>query len=229
VALLEDSEALDHDEKGPEQVSNRPDLSEYVAHFTVDRPPVSDDEANPGREFAGMSARDRLVSILQSGKIVASNLPWAGGRAVCFTECPWSSLLDHADRYSSFALAFKKPHVFAAGGGPVYYVRADHWKKQEWDGHLRTFVTPFWPAYRPKKLQTKEHLSGKTVDYSHEREWRVPHDFTFKLSQVEFIILKTYEDMAKSPKELKDGIGREKFLMMDVYRTIERLWPVHNV
>lgn len=211
-------------------MQNRPDLSEYVAHFTTDRPVVGhEDESNPGHQFDPLSACDRLVAILNSRKIVATSMPWAGGRAACFTECPWASLLDHANRYSPFAVAFAKPRVFAAGGGPVYYVRADHWKKQIWADHLRTFVTPFWPSYRPAALQSDEFLSGKTVDFSHEREWRVPHDFTFELSQVEFVILKAYEDMARFPQDLKDGIGREKFLIMDVYRTIERLWPVHNI
>lgn len=156
-------------------------------------------------------------------------MPWTGRRAACFTECPWSSLLDHANQYSSFAVGFSKPRIFAAGGGPVYYVRADHFKKQAWDDHLFTFVTPFWPDYRPQKLKDPDYLSGKSVDYSHEREWRVPHDFSFELNQVEFVILPTYEDMAKFPQDLKDGIGRDKFLLMDVYRTVERLWPVHNI
>jgi hypothetical protein len=35
--------------------------------------------------------------------------------------------------------------------------------------------------------------------------------------------------MAEFPKELKDAIGREKFLLMEVYRNVERLWPVHNI
>jgi len=179
-------------------------------------------------DFAGKTAGERLASILKGGVIKGSNMPWTGRRAACFTECPWSSLLDHANQYSSFAVGFSKPRVFAAGGGPVYYVRADHYKKQVWEDHLHTFVTPFWPEYRPAKLKAPEYLN-KTVDYSHEREWRVPHDFTFKLDQVEFVILPTYDEMAKFPQDLKDGIGREKFLLMEVYRTVERLWPVHNI
>jgi hypothetical protein len=35
--------------------------------------------------------------------------------------------------------------------------------------------------------------------------------------------------MAKFPKELKDAIGRDKFLLMDNYKMIEKLWPVHNL
>jgi len=148
---------------------------------------------------------------------------------VCFSECPWASLVTHAARYSPYGVGFTKPHIFAAGRGPVYYVRADHWAKQTWDPHIKTFVTPFWPAYRPAALRVPGFLGGKTVDYSHEREWRVPHDFSFKLDQVAFVVVDSYEDVARFPKPLKDAIGRDNFLMMDVYRQIERLWPVHRV
>jgi Putative abortive phage resistance protein AbiGi, antitoxin len=210
--------------------TNRPDFSAYLAHFTKDGEPVGKDkDDDPTNQFAPLTAGERLVSMLKGGVIKAGRVPWIGRHAVCFTECPWSSLLDHANQYSSFAIGFTKPRVFAAGGGPAYYVRADHWEKQEWDPHLKTFATPFWPSYRPKTLQGSGYLSGKTIDYSQEREWRVPHDFTFKLDQVEFVILPTYKDMAEFPKELKDAIGREKFLLMEVYRNVERLWPVHNI
>lgn len=38
-----------------------------------------------------------------------------------------------------------------------------------------------------------------------------------------------YGDVARFPKDLKDAIGREKFLIMEVYKRIESLWPVHKV
>ena len=184
--------------------------SDFVAHFTK-----------------GEDAYDTLEKILSEQKLLANSLPWTNNPAVCFTECPWASLLAHATNYSPFGIGFAKARVFAAGGGPAYYVRADHWEKQQWEGHVKTFVTPFWPSYRPKSLKFQQPLSGKTVDYSHEREWRVPHDFTFKLGQVEFVLMGTYEDMAKFPKQLKDSIGREKFILFDVYQNIEKLWPTH--
>jgi hypothetical protein len=89
------------------------------------------------------------------------------------------------------------------------------------DQELYAFVTPFVPSYANNKGPLK-----KTVDYTHEREWRVPSDFAFALADVEFVVLSTYEDVAKFPKTLKDGIGRDRFLMMDVYEEIQRLWPV---
>lgn len=210
-------------------IGNRPDFSQYLAHFTRDGAPYGgDDPTNPCNQFTQMTADERLVNILKSGTIKASKMPWTGRRAVAFTECPWSSLLDHAKQYSSHGIGFAKPRVFAAGGGPVYYVRADHYQKQDWVPDLHTFVTPFWPEYRPTTLKDPNYLS-KTVDYSHEREWRVPHDFSFKLSQVEFVILPTYKEMANFPQDLMDQIGRDKFLLMEVYRTVEHLWPVHNI
>ena len=211
-------------------MSNRPDLSKFLAHFTRDGVPTGgDSNSNPAGSFSSKSAMEKLIGILKSGEIVAGNIPWVGRKAVCFTECPWSSLLEHANHYAPYAVGFAKPRIFAAGGGPAYYVRADHWEKQDWDPHLKTFATPFWPDYRPEELKTDEYLNGKTIDYSHEREWRVPHNFKFGLDNVEFVILPTYEAMAQFPKELKDGIGREKFLLMEVYKTIENLWPVHNI
>jgi hypothetical protein len=206
----------------------RPDQSDYLAHFTSNRPPLSADSVLP-KDYHNLSALDKLVSILRQCKIYASNVPWVNRAAVCLTECPWTSLLSHAKQYSPFGIGFAKPRVFAAGGGPAYYVRADHWAKQDWQPDVRTFATPFWPTYRPSTLKDETFLSGKTVDYSHEREWRIPHDFTFNYQNIEFIILDTYEDMAKFPRELKDSIGRNKFLLMDNYRHIELIWPVHRL
>ena len=211
-------------------MTERPDFSNYLAHFTSDRPPLGVANSTQLVEATdGKSAYDKLVSIFQSRRIFASKLPWTGREAVCFTECPWSSLLAHSQRYSPYALGFEKPRVFASGGGPAYYVRADHWEKQEWDDHVKTFVTPFWPAYRPKSLKVGGTLSNKTVDYPHEREWRIPHEFTFKIEQVRFVIVKNYEDVARFPTDLKDAIGRDNFLQMDVYTQVERLWPVHKL
>jgi hypothetical protein len=155
-------------------------------------------------------------------------MPWTNSRCVCFTECPWSSLLEHTKRYSSYGIGFSKPFVFSRNGGPVYYVRADQFKKQKWDKHLLPFVTPFWPPYRPHSLDEKVSFSTN-CDYTHEREWRVPHNLEFEYNNIEFVILNTYADMAKFPKALKDEIGREKFILMDNYKWIEKLWPVHRL
>ena len=204
-------------------MSNRPDFSKYLAHFTSERPAICEDEENPAKQYNGMSALEKLIGILNDKKISASVMPWTGARAVCFTECPWSSLLDHTTRYSPYGIGFEKGFVFSRNGSPVIYLRPDQYDKQEWHPHIIPFITPFWPSYRPRSAK-KEF---KTCDYSHEREWRVPHDLHFEYNHISFVTLSTYKDMAEFPRELKDAIGRDKFILIDNYRNIENLWPVH--
>ena len=206
-------------------MANRPDFSEYLVHFTSDRAPFSTKSRIPADGFSEMTAYEKLISILSNKTIFASRMPRTSATAVCFTECPWSSLLSHTQVYSPYGIGFNKSFVFSRHGAPALYVRWDTYNEQKWEQRILPYVTPFWPAYRPKSLGTRY----KTCDYTQEREWRVPHHFTFEYGHIEFIVLDTYEDMARFPKELKDAIGREKFLLMDNYRTIEKLWPVHII
>ena len=207
-------------------MANRPDFSKYLVHFTTDREPVSSADDNHANAYTQIGAKDRLISILESKKINASKMPWTGCRAVCFTECPWSSLIDPTEKYSSYGIGFEKSFIFSRNGSPVYYVRADQYEKQWWHDHLKPFVTPFWPVYTPSKI--KEKINFPLCDFTHEREWRVPHDLPFEYDNIAFIILKNYTDMAQFPKAFKDAIGREKFILVDDYKNIERLWPVHK-
>jgi hypothetical protein len=203
----------------------RPDFSEYLVHFTSSRELTGKRDDNPAKQKVSLSAQDRLISILNERKIIASTMPWTGAHAVCFTECPWSSLLKHTDNYSPYGIGFRKNFIFTKDGGPVYYVRGDQYDKQQWHDDLKVFTTPLWPA----QYRSPEVLGNKFCDYSHEREWRVPSDLSFEYNQIQFIILNTYEDMASFPKNLKDTIGRDKFILMENYKTIEKIWPVHKI
>lgn len=218
----------------------RPDFSDYVAHFTKNAQPFGSKEHGHEESLKGITgnAYEKLVSILKAKKILATPMPWTNRPAVAFTECPWGSLLDHTKQYSPYGVGFKKAHLFAAGGGPAIYLQPHLHESQadfrseakpDWKGfhpELYAFVTPFCPPYAPKAYKEK-HWKKAPVDYSHEREWRVPHDFVFDLAQVEFVIVPNYEAVAKFPKDLKNAIGRKKFIMIEVYSQIEKLWPVH--
>ncbi len=222
----------------------RPDFSDYVVHFTKDVKPLggSKDETMAQRlgDIAKLSAEQRLVRILNEKTIVATPMPWTGLRAVAFTECTWGSLLIHAQRYSSFGIGFRKDHLFAAGGGPAIYLRADLVEYQRehlthlgaspdrpFDPRVWAFVTPFAPSYAPAKYMQQFWAGRAVADFTHEREWRVPHDFTFAYTRVAFVIVENYIVMARVPKNLKDAIGRRKFLIMDNYRQVENFWPQH--
>jgi hypothetical protein len=218
----------------------RPDFSDYVAHFTKDAAPFGAGKhpTDAAIKVAKGSAYERLISILTSKRVRATPMPWTDRKATAFTECPWGSLLAHTRHYSPFGLGFTKAHLFAAGGGPAIYLRPHmhtnqmQFKWGEMKGfhpELYAFITPFCPPYAPRKYKEKFWKDRPPVDYSHEREWRVPDDFTFELSEIQFVIVPDYDTVAKFPKPLKDAIGRKKFIMIDVYSQIEKLWPVHII
>lgn len=210
-------------------VDYRPDISKYVAHFTSSKWPKGyKDESNPTNIYKAKNAYSRLISILENKTIFASQLPWVGNsRAVCFTECPWTSLIGHTKEYSSYGLGFTKEFIFSKGGGPAYYVRADVFNLQQWSDEIKPFVTPFMPEYATKEVKNASRV--KKCDYTHEREWRIKSDLNFEYSDIAFVVLPDYATMAKFPQDLKDAIGRNKFLLMDNYRMIESLWPVHII
>lgn len=217
-------------------LKGRPDFSDYVVHFTKGAKPLGNEDLP---NISKLDAAQRLEKIISGKRIDATPMPWTSKPAVCFTECTWVSLLDHSARYSPFGIGFSKAFLFATGGGPAIYLRPDFldWQKkhtspkQAFDDRLWSFVTPFAPGYAPsakKNLQSWQKF-GNGLDYSHEREWRVPHNLSFDYSDIEFVIVNSYEDMARMPKAMKDGIGRRKFLIMDIYRQIEKLWPTHVI
>jgi len=213
----------------------RPDFSDFVVHFTTNRKPCGDN-SDQGDERNGLIKGDAyscLENILKTGEVWATTMPWTNQKAVCFTECTWASLLDHANHYSPFGIGFSKAFLFACGGGPAIYLRADLYDKQKkaggFESNLHSFITPFWPFYAPKPHRDRYYGGKSGIDYAHEREWRVPHDVKFTASKVAFVIVDKYEDMAKLPKAVKDAIGREKFLIMSNYRKVEEFWPTHLV
>jgi hypothetical protein len=215
----------------------RPDFSDYVVHFTKAGPPlglgVRKTRVEGLDEIAELSAYDRLQAILESGLIRATNMPHTDRPCVCFTECVWGSLLDHAERYSCYGIGFHKTLLFSEGGGPVFYMRQDLYQAQSehggFDDAVWPFVTPFAPPYAPDD-HLEQYRAGKgPIDYSHEREWRVPKDVPFDLAaDVSFIIVDTYLDEARMPKEIKDAVGRENIILMDNYRKVNELWPWHH-
>jgi hypothetical protein len=221
----------------------RSDFSEYVVHFTTNRPPFGSKKHDLS-EIKDQDAKRRLFSILEQKQIIATPMPWTDALAVCFTESTWSGLLDHAQKYSRFGIGFKKSVLFESGGAPAIYMpphlfnaQRDHIRnkieseKEFFAPEIFPFITTFAPNYMNSKYIQENWTDGgkprKITDYSHEREWRTPSNFDFLLDQVEFVIVGNYEDMAHAPKNLKDTIGREKWIIMENYRKIEEIWPTH--
>lgn len=102
----------------------RPDFSDYVVHFTKSGPPLGMGSSKPRvrglDEIAPLTAFERLRDILATRTIRATNMPHTDAPCVCFTECVWGSLLDHAERYSCYGIGFRKEALFRSEGGPVF-------------------------------------------------------------------------------------------------------------
>lgn len=209
----------------------KPDYSNYLAHFTSNNICVNNDNSL-NNDYKTMSAKDKLISILKSKTIYKSTMPWTDIDAVCFTECPWNSLIEHSKNYSPYGLGFSKKFIFGRHGAPVMYMRVDAFieeRKSEFNhfrDDLKFLVTPFQPIYTPSRIK---RLHEKPVDYTHEREWRIPTDLNFEYKDVVFVVVKSNEDFASFPMDLRDAIGEDKFLVMDSYKMIEHLWPLHII
>lgn len=207
----------------------RPDQSYYLAHFTKDGAEYDPEVRIEDPTIAQMSALERLVNILKNKTINATTMNWTNQLAVCFTECPWGSLLQHAKNYSCYGIGFTKKKIFADGGNPVIYANPAMFASQRWANEVYPFVTPLVPQYASKNVKNTPPFRGKPVDYSHEREWRVAKDFSFQFQNVRFVILDKVTDLQKIPRNIIEEIGVEKFLFMDTYKKIEELWPTHLI
>lgn len=207
----------------------KPDFSQNVVHFTSNEK-CKGDGNDDFKDIELLSAKDRLIKILSDKCIKASKMPWTGASAVCFTESTWAGLLPHSKRYSAYGIGFKKKALFDRGGGPAIYLRSDLFNNQktssDFDTSILPFITPFSPLYRSKSMIDSDYDLGN-CDYSHEREWRVPQDYSFNYRDIMFVIMDTLFDWESFPDKLKESIGRDKIILMNNYKLIEKLWPVH--
>jgi len=174
---------------------DNPDLSDYVIHF-VSRYGQANDAVDA--RLRSMSDRGRLFTgILATGLIRAFPVFYGWDSVVCFTECTPAGVqtLIRERRYAPWGVAFTKDFVFAAGGGPAFYVRADEWAPvRDLPPSLRARCTKFWPGADSEGGETIAQDYEVESEWTHEREWRVlgtgdPPGFRFTLKDVAFLII----------------------------------------
>lgn len=159
---------------------NRVDLSSRVTHLTKGD---TDDEAFKN-----------LISILEEKCIRASKtgsnfINW-DIPAVCLQEAPLIAIAENLQyeeklreedekqriRYLGFGIRFQKDFIYQKNGRPVIYDDTNQAKeylhKSDW-----------WRIVR-LDLSDENHM----IDWTHEREWRVPGELLFDYSQCEIIV-----------------------------------------
>lgn len=202
-----------------------PDYSPLLVHLTAQRKmmmPALIGDGHPLAEHRDTTPKEKLISILLARTIYASPMPVLphNAHAVCFTECTWEGLVALSTNYSSYGIVFSKDVVYQRHGGPALCVRGDDMKTL-WDRfpeELEPFVAPFDPDALLEK--------GVPRDWLHEREWRLPGDFAFEYSEVEYVIVDTIQDAMDVSQAVVD-IPLRRCISMDVYSTITDAWRKH--
>jgi hypothetical protein len=181
------------------RIAQRSDLTVGLVHLT--------------RPAKGMTSLDVLVKILSEGKLLGSDTSsgfiCGTRKAVCFQEAPIYSLAQNLyteqeyrvenpkakTRYLGFGLRFAKPFIFKKGGRPVVYDRTEDAKKYLPPGE--------WWRIVNFDLNNKDAV----IDWTHEREWRLPGDLAFKPSDVNVLLPNEnqYEQFIGKCKETMDG------------------------
>ena len=174
--------------KWKERMSDRQDLSSSLVHLT---------RAAEINEMK-LSAVDVLLKILRERKIIGSTSEKGfirGNRsAVCFQDAPLFSIAQNLKfekelskenktrhRYTGCGLVFSKLYLFQNGCRPVIYDRVEEAKKYLDQSEYFRLVS--------------FDLSdvAKIVDWSHEREWRLPGDLEFRIA-MSAVVLETKQD-----------------------------------
>jgi hypothetical protein len=170
----------------------RPDFSHSLVHLTKERKEYAWDAQTMQLKLTReVPAFDVLKEILVCGSIRGSgNEGFVKGnrRAVCLSEIPISAIREFADppnvqpkhKYRMYGVVLSKAAVFQTGGRPVIY--------------LPDTEGDWIPAEHKWRHVRFEH--GQ-VDFTHEREWRVPDDLDLRQFAGLYV-------MVWSPREAKE-------------------------
>lgn len=149
----------------------RHDLSDWVWHFT----------RRDGRPF------DTLKQIVASNCVLGSQDKFCTEKAVCLTEMPLteayrqSKLLDENayNRFSDYGIGFKKDWIAGKGGLPVIY-------------QPNSMLALLDPSVRWRHCELD---FAKGIDFTWQREWRVPGgELRFMPADEVLIVVQTGEE-----------------------------------
>lgn len=184
------------------RIASRSDLSSQVVHLTR------------GTEINGtkIGPVDVLVSILKDRRIrgsttdkgfITGDIP-----ATCFQDVPLFSICEniHSEeqyraavpdakvRYMGVGVMFSKPYVFARGGRPVIYETSDKAKS----------ILPEDEWWRIVRFDLNDDQNF--IDWTHEREWRVPGSFDFDIEEATVVLPNNfgYKRFLKQCREVED-------------------------
>ncbi len=189
------------------RIRERTDMSTLLTHLTKEGP-----DGKISREvLLKILLEQRLIGSTSTQGFICGDTP-----AVCFQDAPLYSIAQNTlfeqkmrqdrkssvVRYRPLGLAFPKPYLYMKGARPVVYDDTENAKRflprNEW--------------WRIVRLDLSNE--NAFVDWTHEREWRLPGNLEFNLSEVTLLavdneavsnIAALY--MKETGREIRDEIG----------------------
>jgi hypothetical protein len=146
------------------------------------------------------AAFQNFLAILTAGRLIASDRNIRGGfKCVCFSEAPIAilaqMLVHERPRYMPFGVMVDKVWLFSQGGRPVIY---------QSDTEYEDLPEPL--RHRHVRYEPSNAVD-KGVDWTWEREWRIPGDVIFRPDQVTLVV--PSRDFPDFPKEVHRAFPKE--------------------
>ncbi|QUH31146.1 DUF2971 domain-containing protein [Vallitalea guaymasensis] len=173
------------------RIRNRADITGMVTHLTK----PSELTFNMSDEEINLKAVGNLIKILEDKRLNGSDTSSGfivGKRpVVCFQDAPLHGIIQNVEyelekrnstqikkiRYCGIGLSFSKFYVYTYGGRPVIYDNTIEAKKYLPEEHYWRIVNFILETPNPK-----------IIDWTHEREWRVPDEFIFKYNYTHVVL-----------------------------------------
>lgn len=202
-------------EKHKNRVALRADLTLFLTHLTRAKSYLDDNWQGVQK-----TALDVLMEILESGSILGSDAFVVGDtKAACFQDTPIYSLgqmfyqekqfreeaahkagkeplppEQNTDyRYTLYGISFTREYIWKKGGRPVFYEKSEEAKNMLAKDQWWRIVDLDW-----------SHPTDGLVDWTHEREWRVPGScFSFDLGEA-MVILPNWSAVRKFREHEKE-------------------------
>lgn len=158
---------------------NRNDISSRLTHLTK-----GDTVEDAFQNLLKILEDKRLNGSTTESGFIIGNVP-----AVCLQEAPLNAIAENLlyekklreetkgkVRYRAFGIRFNKEKIYEKGGRPVIYEEKE----------LMKTILPedeYWRIVN-YNLMDKRHM----IDWTHEREWRVPGDIDFEYKEIEVLV-----------------------------------------
>lgn len=165
--------------------TSRMDYGSQITHLT--RSVIHD-----GHQY---TALDVVIKILRERKIIGSTTSpgfiIGNQPAVCFQDAPPYSICENIDyewklnkekkngkiRYEACGIMFQKPYIYQKGGRPVLYEKKEIAQK----------MLPKNEWWRIVNFDLSD--PNKFIDWTHEREWRLPGDLNFDIGNATVVVM----------------------------------------